>query len=160
MAEQAFAELQARFRQIWPSVALRSTGDVERTLVVVHSISFEVPDQFIPVFPAPLVDGRDEPLTRKLIARPGALRRIRGLIGDPEVALLLPFCMTGDEVALAEALQLTDGVYDALAGEWRSRLGDVKHYAATRTTPTSRSESHPRRRSATTSSRSSGVSLR
>jgi hypothetical protein len=30
------------------------------------------------------------------------------------------------------ALQaLTDGVYDPLAGEYRTRLGDVKHYAAT-----------------------------
>ena len=161
LAGQSFAELQERFRQIWPSVTLRSIGDVERTVVVVHSISIEVPDQVIPVFPAyeerflcmvlsllraprsrvvyvtsqpihprlldyyfglvpeldtpdararffpvSLVDGRNEPLTRKLIDRPGAIRRIRGLVGDPEVALLLPFCMTEDEVVLAEALQL------------------------------------------------------
>jgi hypothetical protein len=26
---------------------------------------------------------------------------------------------------------LTDGVYDPLAGEWRTRKGDLKHYAAT-----------------------------
>jgi hypothetical protein len=26
---------------------------------------------------------------------------------------------------------LTDGVYDPLAGEWRTRMGDIKHYAAT-----------------------------
>ena len=26
---------------------------------------------------------------------------------------------------------LTDGVYDPLAGEWRTRFGDIKHYAAT-----------------------------
>jgi hypothetical protein len=26
---------------------------------------------------------------------------------------------------------LTDGVYDPLAAEWRTRLGDIKHYAAT-----------------------------
>jgi PGM1 C-terminal domain len=26
---------------------------------------------------------------------------------------------------------LTDGVYEPLAGEWRTRLGDIKHYAAT-----------------------------
>jgi len=161
MAEQSFAELQERFRQIWPSVTLRSLGDVERTVVVVHSISFEVPDQLIPVFPAyeerflclvlsllraprsrviyvtsqpvhprvldyyfrlvpdldtpeargrffpvSLVDGRNEPLSRKLVDRPGAIRRIRGLIGTPEVALVIPFCMTEDEVRLAEALQL------------------------------------------------------
>jgi hypothetical protein len=36
-------------------VTLRSIGDVKRTVIVVHSISFEVPDQLIPVFPA-LVD--------------------------------------------------------------------------------------------------------
>ncbi len=161
MAQQAFAELQDRFREIWPSVTLRSIGDVERTVVVVHSISLEVPDQLIPVFPAyeerflclvlsllraprsrvvyvtsqpilprlldyyfslvpeldtpdararfhpvSLVDGRNEPLIRKLVGRPGAIRRIRNLVGDPEVALLLPFCMTEDEVAVAEALQL------------------------------------------------------
>ncbi|HXG77521.1 MAG TPA: peptide ligase PGM1-related protein, partial [Gaiellaceae bacterium] len=26
---------------------------------------------------------------------------------------------------------LTDGIYDALAGEWRTRMGDLKYYAAT-----------------------------
>jgi hypothetical protein len=142
-------------------VTLRSIGDVERTVVVVHSISFDVPDQLIPVFPAyeerflclvlsllraprsrvvyvtsnpihprivdyyfslvpeldtaeargrfeavSLVDGRNEPLSRKLLARPGAVERIRRLIGDPEVAMIIPFCMTEDEVGLAESLQL------------------------------------------------------
>ena len=52
MAGQTFAELQEQFRSIWPTVTLRSIGDVERTVVVVHSISFDVPDQLIPVFPA------------------------------------------------------------------------------------------------------------
>jgi len=161
MAEQTFAELQETFRRIWPSVTLRSLGDVERTLVVVHSISFDVPDQLIPVSPAyeerflcmvlsllraprsrviyvtsqpihprvldyyfglvpeldtpeararffqvSLVDGRNEPLARKIVERPGVVRRIRELIGSPEVGLVLPFCMTEHEVALAEALQL------------------------------------------------------
>lgn len=161
MAEPTFAELQSRFRSIWPTVTLRSIGDVERTVVVVHSISFDVPDQLIPVFPAyeerflclvlsllraphsrvvyvtsqpihprvldyffglvpeldtpearsrftavSLVDGRNEPLSKKLLARPGALRRIRSLIGDPEVALILPFCMSRYEVELAERLSL------------------------------------------------------
>ncbi len=161
MTEPAFAELQAKLRDFWPTVTLRSIGDVERTVVVVHSISFDVPDQLIPVFPAyeerflclvlsllraprsrvvyvtsqpihprvldyyfglvpeldspdararftavSLVDGRNEPLSRKLLARPGALRRIRGLIGDPEIAFLLPFCMTDDEAKLAVALGL------------------------------------------------------
>jgi hypothetical protein len=51
VAEPSFAELQATFREFWPTVTLRSI-DVERTVVVVHSISFDVPDQLIPVFPA------------------------------------------------------------------------------------------------------------
>ena len=161
MAEQSFAELQAQFRTIWPTVTLRSIGDVERTVVVVHSISFDVPDQLIPVFPAyeerflclvlsllraprsrviyvtsqpihsrvvdyyfslvpeldtpearsrfeavSLVDGRNEPLSRKLLARPGALERIRRLIGRPEVGMIIPFSMTDDEARLAEELQL------------------------------------------------------
>src|SRR6187455_795036 len=161
MNDPVFAALQERLRHVWPSVTLRSIGDVERTVVVVHSISLDVPDQLIPVFPAyeerflclvlsllraprsrviyvtsqpihprvvdyffslvpeldtpearsrfeavSLVDGRNEPLTRKLLARPGALERIRRLIGEPEVAMIIPFCMTSDEVALAEALQL------------------------------------------------------
>ena len=161
MSEQSFAELQAQFRSIWPAVTLRSIGDVERTIVVVHSISFDVPDQLIPVFPAyeerflclvlsllrapksrviyvtsqpihprvldyyfslvpeldteearsrfeavSLVDGRNEPLSRKLLARPGAVERIRRLIGEPEVAMIIPFCMTEHEVGLAESLQL------------------------------------------------------
>jgi len=161
MAEQSFHELQERFRRLWPAVTLRSIGDVERTVVVVHSVSLDVPDQLVPVFPAyeerflcmvlsllraprsrvvyvtsqpilprlldyyfglvpeldtpeararflpvSLVDGRNEPLTRKLLGRPGALARVRSLIGDPELALVLPFCMTTDEVMLAEKLQL------------------------------------------------------
>jgi len=161
MGEPTFAELQSRLRELWPSVTLRSLGDVERTVVVAHSISFDVPDHLVPVFPAyeerflclvlsllraprsrvvyvtsqpihprlldyyfglvpeldtpeardrfvavSLVDGRNEPLSRKLLARPGAIRRIRGLIGDPELAFLLPFCMTDDEVDLAVRLGL------------------------------------------------------
>jgi hypothetical protein len=159
--DAAFAELQAKLRGFWPTVTLRSIGDLERTVVVVHSISFDVPEQLVPVFPAyeerflclvlsllraprsrvvyvtsqpihprvldyyfglvpdldtpearsrffavSLVDGRNEPLTRKIVARPGVIRRIRGLIGDPELALILPFCMTEDEVRLAVALGL------------------------------------------------------
>src|SRR5918994_3328863 len=161
MPNGEFAELQSRLRALWPSVTLRSIGDVERTVVVVHSISMEVPDQLIPVFPAyeerflclvlsllraprsrvvyvtskpihprvpdyyfglvpeldtpeararffsvSLVDGRNEPLARKLLARPGATRRIRDLVGEPEVAFVLPFCMTADEMRLAIELGL------------------------------------------------------
>jgi hypothetical protein len=133
-----FAELQARLRALWPNVTLRSIGDVERTLVVVHSISFEVPDHLIPTFPAyeerflclvlsllraprsrviyvtsqpvlprlidyyfglvpeidtpdvrsrfipiALCDGNNRPLSRKLLERPGAVTRVKNLIGDP-----------------------------------------------------------------------------
>ena len=161
MTDPAFAELQARLRSFWPTVTLRSIGDIERTVVVVHSISFEVPDHLVPVFPAyeerflclvlsllqaprsrviyvtsqpihprvldyyfalvpeldtpearsrfvpvSLVDGRNEPLARKLLMRPGAINRIRGLIGNPEIALILPFCMTEDEAELAVRLGL------------------------------------------------------
>jgi PGM1 C-terminal domain len=161
VVEPAFAELQAKLRSFWPTVTLRSIGDIERTVVVVHSISFKVPDHLIPVFPAyeerflclvlsllqaprsrvvyvtsqpihprvldyyfglvpeldtpearsrffavSLVDGRNEPLARKLLARPGAIRRVRGLIGNPELAFILPFCMTPDEMQLAVELGL------------------------------------------------------
>lgn len=160
MAAKTFAELQEQFRNIWPSVTLRSVGDLDRTMIVVHSISMDVPDQLIPVFPAyeerflclvlsllrapksrvvyvtsqpihprvldyyfslvpdldtpearrrleavSLVDGRNVPLSRKLLDRPGAVERIRRLVGDPEMAVIVPFCMTADEVGLAEALQ-------------------------------------------------------
>ena len=161
MADPAFAELQRKLRAVWPTVTLRSIGDIERTVVVVHSIGFQVPDHLIPVFPAyeerflclvlsllraprsrviyvtsqpihprvlnyyfglipeldtrearsrffgiSLVDGRNEPLARKLLKRPRAIRRIRGLVGNPELAFVLPFCMTEDEKQLAVALEL------------------------------------------------------
>ena len=159
MTNGEFAELQQRLRALWPSVTLRSIGDVERTVVVVHSISMDVPDHLIPVFPAyeerflclvlsllrsrrsrvvyvtsqpilprlvdyyfglvpeldtpearsrfsvvSLVDGRNLPLTRKLLARPGAIERIRSLVAQPELAFLLPFATSPDEVELAVRL--------------------------------------------------------
>ena len=146
-------------RALWPSVTLRSIGDVERTVVVVHSLSMDVPDQLIPVFPAyeerflclvlsllrsrnsrvvyvtsqpilprlidyyfglvpeldtpearsrfavvSLVDGRNLPLTKKLLGRPGAIERIRALVAQPELAFLLPFATSPDEVELAVRL--------------------------------------------------------
>src|SRR5688500_6145584 len=161
MPDREFAELQQRLRALWPSVTLRSVGDVERTVVVVHSISMDVPDHLIPVFPAyeerflclvlsllrsrrsrviyvtsqpilprlvdyyfglvpeldtpearsrfsvvSLVDGRNEPLTRKLLARPGAIERIKALVAQPELAFLLPFATSADEVELAVRLGL------------------------------------------------------
>src|ERR671919_260235 len=153
MDDPTFTELQDRLRGVWPSITLRNIGDVERVVVVVSSISFDVPEQLVPVFPAyeerflglvlgllraprsrviyvtsqpihprvldyyfglvpeldtpearsrffsvSLVDGRNEPLARKLVARPGAIRRIRELIGDPELAIIVPFAMTEYEV--------------------------------------------------------------
>ena len=161
MTDPRFAELQERLRALWPTITLRSIGDVERTVVVVHSVSLDVPDQLVPVFPAyeerflclvlsllraprsrvvyvtsqpihprlldyyfglvpeldtpdarerfipvTLVDGRNEPLTRKLLARPGAVARVREQIGNPELAFILPFCMTDDEAQLAVELEL------------------------------------------------------
>ena len=52
MTDPRFAELQERLRTLWPTITLRSIGDVERTVVVVHSVSLDVPDQLVPVFPA------------------------------------------------------------------------------------------------------------
>ena len=159
MADRGYAELQQRLRALWPSVTLRSIGDVERTVVVVHSISMDVPDQLVPVFPAyeerflclvlsllrsrrsrvvyvtsqpilprlidyyfglvpeldtpearsrfavvSLVDGRNLPLTKKLLGRPGAIERIRALVAQPELAFLLPFATSPDEVELAVRL--------------------------------------------------------
>ena len=184
MAGQTFAELQAQFRSIWPAVTLRSIGDVERTVVVVHSISMDVPDQLIPVFPAyeerflclvlsllraprsrvvyvtsqpihprvadyyfslvpeldtpearsrfetvSLVDGRNEPLTRKLLTRPGAIERVGRLIGEPEVAMIIPFCMTADEVGLAEALQLPIYGSDPALNVLGSKTGSRRLFA-------------------------------
>ena len=159
MRSPEFDELQRGLRTLWPTVTLRSIGDVERTVVVVHSLSMEVPDHLIPVFPAyeerflclvlsllrsprsrvvyvtsqpilprlvdyyfqlvpeldtpearsrfavvSLVDGRNLPLTKKLLERPGAIERIRALVAQPELALLLPFATSEDEVELAVRL--------------------------------------------------------
>jgi hypothetical protein len=159
MIDAEFAELQAKLREQWPKLTLRSIGDVERTMVVVHSISIDVPDHLIPVFPAyeerflclvlsllraprsrviyvtsqpihprvidyyfglvpeldtaearsrfvtvSLVDGRNRPLAQKLLERPGAIRRIRMLIGEPEMATMLPFSTSWAEVELAVRL--------------------------------------------------------
>jgi len=38
--DNGFSELQAELRRVWPTVTLRSIGDIERTVVVVHSVSF------------------------------------------------------------------------------------------------------------------------
>jgi hypothetical protein len=154
-----YAALQATLRASWPKFTLRSIGDVERTFVVVHSMSLELPSHLFPVFPAyeerflcmvlsllraprsrvvyvtsqpilprvvdyffglvpeldtpesrarfqvvSLVDSANRPLTEKLLERPGAIERIRRLIIDPQLALLLPFTTSAHEVELAVRL--------------------------------------------------------
>jgi PGM1 C-terminal domain len=51
-----------------------------------------------------LVDAANRPLTEKLLERPGAVERIRRLVLDPELALLLPFTTSEHEVELAVRL--------------------------------------------------------
>ncbi|MBA2298517.1 MAG: hypothetical protein H0W14_10835 [Actinobacteria bacterium] len=43
-------------------------------------------------------------MTKKLLARPGAIERIRSLLAHPELALVLPFATSADEVELAVRL--------------------------------------------------------
>ena len=79
-----FAELQKRLRALWPSVSLRSIGDVERTVVIVHSISMDVPEQLIPVFPAyeeRFLCHRPQPAPLAALAR-----HLRHLAADPAQA--------------------------------------------------------------------------
>jgi hypothetical protein len=157
----SYAALQEGLRASWPKFSLRSVGDVERTFVVVHSLSLDLPSHLFPVFPAyeerflcmvlsllraprsrviyvtsqpvlprvvdyffglvpeldtpearkrfhvvSLVDGANRPLTEKLLERPGTIERIRRLILDPELALLLPFTTSAREVDLAVRLGL------------------------------------------------------
>ncbi|MFN2469789.1 MAG: peptide ligase PGM1-related protein [Gaiellaceae bacterium] len=184
MPDPTFAELQSRLRTFWPNVTLRSIGDIERAVVVVHSISFDVPAQLVPVFPAyeerflclvlsllraprsrviyvtsqpihprvldyyfglvpeldtpdarsrffavSLVDGRNEPLSRKLLARPGAIRRIRGLVGNSELAFILPFSMSSDEVELAVRIGLPIYGCDPVLNELGTKKGSRSVFA-------------------------------
>ena len=62
-------------------MTLRSIGDVERTVVVVHSISFDVPDQLIPVFPA--YEERFLCLVLSLLRAPRVARDLRDVAADP-----------------------------------------------------------------------------
>jgi len=157
----SYAALQENLRATWPKFTFRSIGDVERTFVVVHSVSLDLPSHLSPVFPAyeerflglvlsllraprsrvvyvtsqpilprvidyffglvpeldtpdarerfhivSLVDAANRPLTDKLLERPGAVERVRRLILDPELALLLPFTTSEREVELAVRLGL------------------------------------------------------
>jgi hypothetical protein len=155
----SYAALQTSLRESWPQFSLRTIGDVERTFVVLHSLTLELPSHLFPVFPAyeerflclvlsllraprsrviyvtsqpilpriidyffalapeldtpesrrrfhvvSLVDSATRPLTEKLLERPGAIDRIRELILDPKLALLLPFTTSELELALAVRL--------------------------------------------------------
>jgi hypothetical protein len=155
----SYAGLQTSLRASWPQFTLRSVGDVERTFVVLHSLTLELPSHLFPVFPAyeerflclvlsllraprsrvvyvtsqpilprivdyffglvpeldtpesrrrfhvvSLVDSANRPLTEKLLERPGAIDRIRRLILNPELALLLPFTTSELELELAVRL--------------------------------------------------------
>ena len=154
-----YAGLQETLRASWPQFTLRSAGDAERTFIVVHSLSLDLPRHLLPVFPAyeerflcmvlsllraprsrvvyvtsqpilprvvdyffglvpeldtpdsrdrfhvvSLVDAANRPLTQKLLERPGAVERIRRLISDPELTLLLSFMTSEHEVELAVRL--------------------------------------------------------
>lgn len=44
-----FDELQTHLRGVWPTMTLQSVGSVERTVVVIHSFSLEVPDVLAPL---------------------------------------------------------------------------------------------------------------
>jgi hypothetical protein len=151
-----YESLRANLRATWPKFTLRSVGDVERTVVVVHSMSMDLPSHLFPVFPAyeerflclvlsllraprsrvvyvtsqpilprlvdyffrlvpeldtpdsrarfhvvSLVDAANRPLTEKLLERPGAVERVRRLILDPELALLIPYTTSPTELELA-----------------------------------------------------------
>ena len=62
----------------------------------------------------------------------GRLRRRAKEDGDWQpYALEINLRCGGTTHPLFALTTLTDGVYDPLAGEYRTRLGDVKHYAAT-----------------------------
>jgi hypothetical protein len=50
--DAAFDDLQTQLRRLWPAVTARSVGNVERTVVVVHSLSLEMPARLAPLLNA------------------------------------------------------------------------------------------------------------
>jgi len=44
-----FEQLQTHLRGVWPTMTLQSVGSVERTVVVLHSFSLDIPDVLAPV---------------------------------------------------------------------------------------------------------------
>jgi hypothetical protein len=51
-ASARYGGLQETLRASWPQFTLPSAGDSERTFVVVHSLSLDLPGHPLPVFPA------------------------------------------------------------------------------------------------------------
>jgi hypothetical protein len=47
-----FRELQVRLKDMWPAMTIREVRDVPRTVVVLHSIGFELPERWRPILPA------------------------------------------------------------------------------------------------------------
>lgn len=181
--EPSFEELQSRLRKLWPAVTARSVGELERTVIVVHSLSLDLPPLFAPVLGAyeerflclvlsllrsprsrvvyvtsqpilrrvvdywfelvpeldtpetrdrltliSVVDGRPEPLTRKLLAHPGVLERIRRAIPDPGLAVILPFTVSELEAELATRLGVPlYGAHPSLA-TWGSKSGSRRAF--------------------------------
>jgi PGM1 C-terminal domain len=52
MRDAEFTALQSKLRAFWPQITLRSIGDIERVVVVAHSVPAGLPDHLVPVFPA------------------------------------------------------------------------------------------------------------
>src|SRR5262245_64077407 len=52
MSELTFEQLQTRLCELAPALTIRSLEPDERTIVVVHSLSMEIPDHITPVLPA------------------------------------------------------------------------------------------------------------
>lgn len=156
-----FDRLQARLPGIWPSMTLRTTRPQLRTVIVVQSLSLDLPPHIAPVLPAyeerflclvltllraqgsrviyltslpvaPRVvdywfgltrglatvearsrmfqispaDGSARPLAAKLLDRPRLLERVRSLIVDPELAVIVPFMCSPLEARFALALDV------------------------------------------------------
>lgn len=173
-----FRALQAGLRAVWPTMTVRSLPDIDRTIVVVPSVSVDVPAHLSPVIPSyeerylclalallrqprsrvvyvtslPVlprivdyyvrlvpgvdaaevgrrlmlvspVDGNSEPLTAKLLKRPRLLERIRGLIGQPELSMVIPFMTTRLEAELSVALGVPVYGPDPTLEHWGTKSG-------------------------------------
>ena len=180
----AFTALQSRLAPLWGALTLRGETD-GRTLVVVSSVSIDVPADYLPLLPAyeeryliyvlalasdprtrviyltsqpvlprmldhylgliPDLDQQDvrrrlipvsvgdwsqRPLTQKILERPRLLRRLRGLIGEPSQAVILPFVTTELEARLALALGVPIYGADPRLERLGSKIGSRHAFAA------------------------------